>query len=197
VRLYTDTHGSAPSPRRVLLFLAEKGLEIPLVYVDIDSRETRTPEFREKNAMGNVPVLELDDGTCLAESMAICRYLEELHPEPNLFGATPLERAQVSVWTRRAEGRLYMAIDLASAFKDVPQAEQLCRAFAGETMKQFDEELAKHPFVAGERFTMADIVCVGALDYGIAHVGFRISEELVDLQRWYAEMQQRASVKAC
>lgn len=196
MRLYTDKHGTAPSPRRVRLFLAEKGLEIPLVYVDIDARETRTPEFREKNAMGNVPVLELDDGTCLAESMAICRYLEELNPEPNLFGATPLERAQVSVWTRRAEGRLYMAIDLAGAFKPVPDAERMCRAFAEETMKQFDQELAKRPFVAGERFTMADIVTLGALDYGIAHVGFRIPEELVDLQRWYAEMRQRPSAKA-
>lgn len=191
MRLYTDTHGTAPSPRRVRLFLAEKGLEIPLVYVDIDARETRSAEFREKNAMGNVPVLELDDGTCVAESMAICRYLEELHPEPNLFGRTPLERAQVSVWTRRAEGRLYMAMDLASAFERVPDAERMCRAFATDTMKQFDRQLATHPFVAGERFTMADIVTVGALDYGIAHVDFRIPEELVDLQRWYARMHER------
>jgi len=197
VKLYTDTHGTAPSPRRVRLFLAEKGLEIPLVYVDIDAHETRTPAFREKNAMGNVPVLELDDGTCLAESMAICRYLEELHPEPNLFGATPLERAQIGVWTRRAEGRLYMAIDLAAAFKPVPDAERMCRAFAGETMKQFDQELAKRPFVAGERFSMADIVTLGALDYGIAHVGFRIPEELVHLRRWHAEMHQRPSATAC
>ncbi len=195
MKLYTDTHGSAPSPRRVRLFLAEKGLEIPLVYVDIDHRETHTPEFKKKNPMGNVPVLELDDGTCLAESMAICRYLEELHPEPNLFGATPVERAQVGQWTRRAEGRLYMAIDLASAFKEVPDAERLCRAFAGATMKQFDRTLGARPFVAGERFTMADIVTVGALDYGIAHVGFQIPDEFVDLQRWYAEMRQRPSAK--
>jgi glutathione S-transferase len=195
MKLYTDVHGTAPSPRRVRLFLAEKGLEIPLVHVDIDHGGTRTDAFRAKNAMGNVPVLELDDGTCLPESMAICRYLEELHPEPDLFGATPLERARIGVWTRRAEGRLYMAMDLAAAFRSVPEAERLCRGFALSTMKQFDRALADRPFVAGERFTMADVVTVGALDYGIAHVGFEIPGELEHLGGWYARMRERPSAR--
>jgi glutathione S-transferase len=193
MKLYTDLHGTAPSPRRVRLYLAEKGLEIPLVHVDIDRGETRSAAFREKNAMGNVPVLELDDGTCLPESMAICRYLEELHPEPNLFGATPLERARIGVWTRRAEGRLYMAMDLAAAFRAVPEAEKMCRDAARATMKQFDRALAGRPFVGGERFTMADVVALGALDYGIAHVDFAIPEECAHLAAWYTRMHQRPS----
>ena len=101
MKLYS--HALAPNPRRVRIFAAEKGIELALQDIDILAGESRTPEFLAKNPSGGVPVLELDDGSCLAESVAICRYLEGLHPEPNLFGRDLREQAQIEMWSRRME----------------------------------------------------------------------------------------------
>ena len=101
MKLYCDIGGTAPSPRRVRLFIAEKGLDVPVELLDLH-KDNRTDAFREKNPLRNLPVLELDDGTCISESMAICRYLDELHPKPPLFGADALERATIEMWNRRA-----------------------------------------------------------------------------------------------
>ena len=97
----------APNPRRVRVFLAEKGIEVPSVQIDIGKGENRKPEFLAKNPMGAVPVLELDDGTCISESLAICRYLEELNPDPSLFGSDAEERALIEMWTRRMEAEIF------------------------------------------------------------------------------------------
>src|SRR5215469_3096597 len=101
MKLYNEDN-PAPNPRKVRIFLSEKGISVPLERVRMMKSEHKAPEFLQKNSLGQVPVLELDDGTCIAESVAICRYLEELHPEPALFGSNPIERAQVEMWVRRA-----------------------------------------------------------------------------------------------
>ena len=112
MKLYTDEEGTAPSPRRVRMYLAEKAIAVPYEELELH-RANRTPEFRRKNPIGTLPVLELEDGRCISESIAICRYFEELHPHPTLFGSTPQERADVEMWTRRVEHYLYLPIDLA------------------------------------------------------------------------------------
>ena len=102
MKLYT--FAGAPNPRRVHIYLVEKGIDVPFEHVDIMKRENRKPEFMKNvNVMGGLPVLELDDGSHIAESIAICRYLEALNPEPPLFGATPKEQAQIEMWLRRIE----------------------------------------------------------------------------------------------
>ena len=103
------------NPRRVRIFLAEKGVEIPVQMIDMTKGENSTPEFLAKNAMGKMPVLELDDGTCISESVAICRYIESQHPEPNMFGADPLEIANIEMWTRRTE--INIAIPILQVFE--------------------------------------------------------------------------------
>ena len=116
MKLYVDDRGTAPSPRRVRMYLAEKDIDVPLERLVIHE-ENRTAEFLKKNPLGSLPVLELDDGTCIAESLAICRYFEESYPDPPLFGSTPVEKAEIEMWTRRAELYVYTPIDLASHFR--------------------------------------------------------------------------------
>jgi glutathione S-transferase len=106
VKIYNENN-PAPNPRKVRIFLAEKGVSVPLERVLMQRREHKAPEFMKKNSLGQVPVLELDDGTCISESLAICRYFEELHPTPPLFGRDPVERAQTEMWLRRSEFRLW------------------------------------------------------------------------------------------
>jgi len=195
MKLYTDKAGTAPSPRRVRIYLAEKGIEVPFEYVDLSVRETRSPEFKRKNRLGNVPVLELDDGTCLAESMAICRYLEELYPEPPLFGSSPLERAQIEMWLRRLEFRLYLATDLIAAFADLPEAAARCRETALRSFRSLDDELADRPFIAGHHFSMADVFALGTIDYGMRSLGLEIAPELKHLRRWHDLVSARPSAR--
>ena len=108
MRLYNSS--VAPNPRRVRIFLAEKGVSVPLVEVNLAKFEHKTPAFSAVNPFHTIPALELDDGTVICESIAICRYIEEVHPDPNLFGATALERATIDMWLRLAEGRLLLPI---------------------------------------------------------------------------------------
>ena len=109
MKIYVDRNGTAPSPRRVRIYLAEKDLEIPYERLEIH-KENRTEEFKKKNRASTLPVLELDDGTCIAESMAICRYFEALHPEPPVFGADAREQASVNMWLRRIEMNFMMPV---------------------------------------------------------------------------------------
>jgi glutathione S-transferase len=170
MKIYVDRNGTAPSPRRLRIFLAEKGLEVPYEQLAIHE-ENRTPEFRSKNPLSTLPVLELDDGTCISESVAICRYFEELHPEPPLFGATPEERAVVEMWTRRIELYLYLSIE-----------------FANE--KVMPREVA-------ERYRRGSYgMALSALDFGIAYVGFEIPEKREHLARWHREVSARPSARA-
>jgi glutathione S-transferase len=192
------------NPRRVRIFLAEKGLTIPRVEVDMAGGENRREPFLAINPMGTMPVLELDDGTHIAESMAICRYFEELHPNPPLFGATTLERALVEMWNRRME--LEIARPLQEAFvhlspywagkrEQVPEAGTFARKKALERMAWLDRELAGRAFIAGERYTVADITAQCGLLLG-KNTGTPIPAELTNLNRWFAEVTSRPTARA-
>src|SRR5271168_4908324 len=165
----------APNPRRLRIFVAEKGLKIPLEQVDIFARDNRKPEMLAKNPAGGLPVLELDDGSHLAESVAICRYLEGLHPEPNLMGKDNHERAVIEMWNRRIElglfGMLARTFQHSSElFKDrlkqIPEYGASQRAAAEQQFKWLDEQIGNKPFIAGNRFTIADITAEVAVDFG-------------------------------
>lgn len=194
----------APNPRRVRVFLAEKGIQVPYEDVDIGKAVNRQPEFRKKNPMAGVPVLELDDGTCIAESVAICRYFEELHPEPNLFGVGAKERAEVDMWNRRIEFNLLQPI--ADSFRQrheffkgrirqVPEYADIQKLNAEDSLKWLDGELANRRFIAGDRFTIADITAMIAVDFGrVSKIAIQPDQK--NLARWHAEVSARPSAKA-
>ena len=159
--------GRAPNPRRVQIFMAEKGLDIERIQVDIASLEQKSEAFTKINPMQRLPVLVLDDGTVIAETVAICRYLEELHPEPPLMGVDAKDKAIVEMWQRRVEMGFLMPVAFAfrhqhpgAATLEQPQITEWAEANrpkAREFMEFLDAELAGRPFIAGERFTIADI----------------------------------------
>ena len=195
---------AAPNPRRVRVFLAEKGVQVPCEDVDIGKAVNRQPEFRKKNPMAGVPVLELDDGTCIAESVAICRYFEELHPEPNLFGLGAKERAQVDMWNRRMEFNLLQPIAdtfrqrhefFKGRIRQVPEYADIQRLNAEDSLKWLDGELANRKFIAGDRFTIADITAMIAVDFGrVSKIAIQPDQK--NLARWHAEVSARPSAKA-
>lgn len=203
MRLYTS--GRAPNPRRVSIFLKEKGIEIAdIVDLDIGKKEQRGETFTALNPFQRLPVLLLDDGTALSESVAICRYIEEeLAPEPNLLGATPKERAIVEMWNRRAELTLFAQTSFAFRHLHPSMVELEVPQIAawGEANKQklpatlglFDQALAKTRFLAGERFTIADITAFVAIDF-LRPLRFPVPEELSALHRWRADIAARPSI---
>ena len=148
MKLYN--HSQAPNPRRVRVFAAEKGIELALEEIDILAGQSRTPEFLAKNSSGAVPLLELDDGSYLSKSVAICRYLEGLHPEPNLFGRDLREQAEIETWNRRMEIELLAAIGrtfqntssiFQGRFKQLPEFGEAQRAVACQRLERMDREL--------------------------------------------------------
>ena len=194
----------APNPRRVRVFLAEKGIEVPTVEVDIGKAENRAPEFLARNPMGALPLLELDDGTLLAESVAICRYFEEIQPEPPLLGIDARDRALVEMWQRRMEFEVLLPI--AQTFRNthdffkgritqVPDYGEACRAVAEQRLEWLDGELSDREFIAGDRFTIADITGMTGIDFG-AVTGIRIQPDQKNLGRWHAAVASRPSAKA-
>ena len=194
----------APNPRRVRIFLAEKGIEVPTRQVDIGARESRQPAFLAKNPLGAVPVLELDDGTCIAESVAICRYFEETQPSPPLFGTDARDRALVEMWERRMEFELFRNVTgtfqnthefFKGRIEQVPAFGERCRKAGRERLAWLDRELAERSFVAGERFTIADITALCAIDFGRI-VDIRIAPEHKHLARWHEAVSARPSAKA-
>ena len=200
--LYDSTY--APNPRRVRIFLAEKGIEVPIQQVDIAKRESRSEAFLAKNPLGAVPVLELDDGTCLAESIAICRYFEAKQPEPPLFGIDGRDRALVEMWDRRMEAELFR--NVAGTFQNtheffrgrieqIPAFGERCRKAARERLAWVDRELAGRTFIAGERYSVADITALCAIDFGRI-VDIRIAPEQKHLARWHEAVSARPSAKA-
>ena len=198
MKLYTDEEGTAPSPRRVRMYLAEKAIVVPFEELELH-RANRTPEFRRKNPVGTLPVLELDDGTCISESIANCRYFEELRPHPALFGSTPEQRADVEMWTRRVEHYLYLPIDLGGHFRRTPGAGRAAEEFEGwalQSVRFLDRTLAEQPYLVGARISMADSFAFGALDYGLRFAGFRLPEGLPHLRAWFEAMAARPSAKA-
>jgi len=195
----------APNPRRVRIFLAEKGVAIPRVEVDLAKMEQRTAEFSALNPFQTIPILELDDGTRIAESIAICRYIEELHPEPNLFGSTPMERAMIEMWQRQLELRLLFPVAQVLRHSHPHMAEmenpQLAdwaaanRPRALGAMAIIDEALRDRPFIAGDRFTVADITGLVALDFA-RPARIAIPPELANLNRWRESLKARPSAAA-
>ncbi|HXX47542.1 MAG TPA: glutathione S-transferase family protein [Myxococcota bacterium] len=205
MKLYDD-RDPAPNPRRVRIFLREKGLEIPLVNVPLAEGRHKAPEFLAKNSLGQLPVLELDDGTTLSESVSICRYLEALHPEPPLFGRDPAESARIDMWIRRVEFRVmqpagmiwvhlhpftaaYAASQGRAQFKDF--GESNWKVFAG-ACRWLDREIAGHEFVAGDRYSMADIVLQTTVDFGAA-IGIDLPADCAKLAGWYERVRARPS----
>lgn len=191
-------------PRRVRIFLAEKGVSIPTKVVDAVNGENKTDDFLRMNPMGRLPVLQLDDGTAIAESLAICRYIETLHPHPPLWGEDPLEAARVDMWTRRMEQQV--STPIADIFRhsgdfyrgrivQVPAYAEWLREQVVLTLKWLDGELAGRPFITGSNYTMADIVAQCAFVLGKA-VGIRISSEQTNLTRWFAEVTARPTARA-
>ncbi len=203
MKLYDSAH--APNARRVRMFLAEKGIEVPLVRVDLAKLEQKTDDFTALNPFQTIPALEFDDGTILTESLAICRYFEETHPAPALFGATPRERAEVEMWQRLAEFQLLFTI--AQTFRhthpamremEVPQVPDWAasnRAKAATALRRFDAALAGRRYLAGERFSVADITGLIALDFA-KPARIAIPEELTHLRRWRDEIAARPSAAA-
>ncbi|HZP41068.1 MAG TPA: glutathione S-transferase family protein [Candidatus Binatia bacterium] len=198
----------APNPKKVRIYLAEKGLQIPLVPVNIVTGENRTREFLAKNPAGGLPVLELDDGTCLPESLAIIQYLEELNPSPPMIGTTPLERARVRSLERVAElGVLY---PVATYFqnthpfmaqrvpKQSPDAAENAKAALGRSLKLLDATVGKGPFVAGPRPTIADCTLWAAYDFAeFAGIPLgQLAPEAKNLAAWHAGFRERPSAKA-
>lgn len=205
MKLYDDAD-PAPNPRRVRIFLLEKGLEIPLVRVPLAQGQHKTPEFLAKNSLGQLPVLELDDGSFIAESVSICRYLEALHPDPPLFGRGAAESARVDMWIRRVEFRVmlpagmiwvhahpftaaYAAAQGRTQFKDFGESNH--KVFAG-ACRWLDGEIAGREFVAGDSYSMADIVLQTTFDFGGA-IGIDAPEECENLRGWYARVSARPS----
>lgn len=194
--------GRAPNPRRVRIFLAEKGIELPLVPIDIGAMDQRGQEFTALNPLQQVPVLELDDGTIISESIAICRYFEELQPEPTLFGTGALERAMVEMWQRRVEFHLFQPVTAVfrhshPAMKEVevPQVPQWAEANkpkAASLLRFLDAELATRPFIAGETFSVADITAFVAVQF-MKPAKVEIPAGLTHLDRWFNHIAARPS----
>ena len=197
--------GRAPNPRRVRVFLAEKGIDVPLVPVDMGALGHREPEIASRNPLRRLPVLELDDGTVLTESVAICRYFEELHPEPPLFGEGALGRAKVEMWQRRME--LNLMFPVAQAFRhihpamkewEVPQVPEWGEANkpkAIEFLGMLDAELAGREFAAGDEYSIADVTGLVALDF-MKPARIALPEELANVRRWHAALSARPSAAA-
>jgi glutathione S-transferase len=202
MKLYDSA--AAPNPRRVRIFLAEKGISVPIEPVDITKAVNRQPEFLKKNPLGGLPVLELDDGTFIAESVAICRYFEETRPQPPLLGTDAKDRALVEMWQRRMELELFRNVTgcfqnthkfFAGRIPQVPEYGEVCRNAARARLAWLDGELAGRAFVAGERYTIADITALCAIDFGrVSEI--RIAPEQKQLQRWYDSVSTRPSAKA-
>ncbi len=203
MKLYDYKAG--PNPRRVRIFLAEKGVDVPLVEVDILKREQKDPEFLAKNPIGSIPVLELDDGTCISESVAICRYIEELHPEPPLFGRSPLEKATIEMWLRRVELNFMVPVGMvwihghpltARLIKQIPEAADQSRARVRIGYKLLNTQLATNTFIAGDDYTVADAILLASLDFANRLVGVPYDEGLTHLKRWHETVSARPSAQA-
>jgi glutathione S-transferase len=194
----------APNPKKVRVYLAEKGIEVASVPVDIVSGENRKPEFLKKNPMGGLPVLELDDGTFLPESLAIIEYFEDLHPNPPMIGTAPLERARVRALERLCElsvlGRIAVVFQnthplFAGRVKQSPDAAESARTALASNLKVLDDKIGASQFVAGDKPTIADCTLLAALQFA-EFAQIPLDPGLTNVQRWYASFQKRPSAAA-
>ena len=197
--------GRAPNPRRVRIFLAEKGISVPTEQVDLGNLQQRSEAYTAINPLQRVPALVLDDGTVLTESLAICRYFEALQPDPPLFGKGALQSALIEMWNRRIEFHLYMPVStvfqhLHPAMKAMvdPQVSawgEANRPRIFDFLRFLDGELKSRPYVAGDNFTVSDILAMVAVDF-MKVSKLTVPEDLTDLRRWYASVSGRPSASA-
>jgi len=195
----------APNPRRVRIFLAEKGIsEVEFVEMDLKNGENLTPEFRQKSPLGKVPVLELDDGRCICETVAICRYFEEIQPAPSLMGTTPFDKASIEMWQRWME--LYFLLPTGMSFQHstgyfadrmnpIPEWGEECRSQVLKFLDFMDDHLKDQDYIAGNKFSIADITALCALDFNrVNKIG--IAPKQKNLKKWYERVCARASINA-
>lgn len=203
MKLYEDSR--APNPRRVRIFLAEKGVEIPRIQLDIMAQEHCAPEMTELNPLTRVPFLVLDDGTVIAETVAICRYFEALQPAPSLMGETAEEQGMVEMWQRRVEQCLFMPVSQCfrhqhprMALLEQPQIREWGEANKPKAewmLDLLDAELATRNFIAGERFSIADITALCTIDFmKVARIALKDGHD--NIRRWHAEISARPSAAA-
>jgi glutathione S-transferase len=197
--------GRAPNPRRTRIFLAEKGIKLPIEQIDLGALEQMSAEYAAVNPLKRVPALELDDGTVITESIAICRYFEALQPEPPLFGRGALESARVEMWNRRME--LHLLFPVSHVFRnshpamkamEVPQVPAWAEANKPRILdfiNFLDGELRDRPYITGDTFTVADITGLVAIDF-MKPAKLSVPEELQHLKRWHAEVSGRSSASA-
>ncbi|SMQ74202.1 Glutathione S-transferase [Altererythrobacter xiamenensis] len=202
--LFYDSPNPAPNPRRVRIFAAEKGIELPSQEVSIPKREQKAPEYLGKNPRGQTPILELDDGTVIAESVAIMRYLEALHPEPAMFGTTPKEIAAIEMWSRRVEMILMSAVGAVwvnthpfTAALPGRNAEwgEANRPRVADAFRFFDESLKNFEYLAGPDFSVADILLLTTADFA-DFVGCGMPDDCENLRGWHERVSARPSSKA-
>jgi glutathione S-transferase len=202
---------TAPSPRRVRIFLTEKGISIPTVQVDLRNGEQFTDAFRAINPDCTVPALQLDNGTVIADAVAICQYLEEVHPDPPLIGATAQERAVVTALNRQIErdgffaamdalrntaaGLKSRALPGPHDYEQIPELAERGRKRIEHFFRDMDGRLAGREFVAGNRYTIADISALIVTDFA-GRLKLAVPEECANLRRWYAAVSARPSAKA-
>jgi glutathione S-transferase len=203
---------SSPNSRRVRIFLAEKGLSIPLVAVDLGKSEQHSDAYRAINPRRVVPTLVLDDGTAIGEVPAICRYIEETHPTPPLLGETAKERAQVAMWERRAElegfatvmeairnsapGLKGRAIAGPHDYEQIPELAERSKLRVKNFFADFDDRLREVDFVAGQHFSVADITALVTVDFAAKAINFPIPDAHRSLKRWYDAISSRHSMAA-
>ena len=194
----------APNPKKLRVFLAEKGITVPMEQVNIVTAENRTPEFLKKNPLGGLPVLELDDGSYLTESLAIIEYFEELHPNPPMIGTTPLERARVRALERIAELGVLNRVAtyfqnthpfMAARIKQSADTAEMAREQLTASLKVLDAKIGTRPFVAGERPTIADCTLFAALEFA-DFAQAPIDASCTNVARWRAAFNQRPSAQA-
>lgn len=195
----------APNPRRVRIFVAEKGIDLPETRVEMRKGEHKSPEHRARNSLGQLPTLVLDDGTAISETVSICRYLEALHPSPPLFGTAPVEQALIDMWIRRVEFQVMTPVGmfwrhahpltaaLITQYKDFGESNRA--GYAG-ACRWLDRELgAGGPWLAGETFSMADIALLTTVDFA-TFTGLEMPEEATHLRDWHGRASARPSAQA-
>jgi glutathione S-transferase len=195
----------APNPRRTRIFLAEKGISLPTEQIDIAAQQNKTPEYAAINPLQRMPALMLDDGTIITESIAICRYFEMLHPEPPMFGVGPKDSALVEMWNRRAEINFFA--NVAAVFRhthpamkelEVPQVPAWADANRPRVawfLEMLNGELANREFIAGDRYTVADITMQVAVDF-MKPARLVMPEGVANVKRWHAAVSARPSAGA-
>lgn len=210
MKLYQSN--ASPNSRRVRIFLAEKGISMPLVPVDLGAKEQFSEAYTKINPRSVVPTLVLDDCTVVGEVPAIQRYLEEIYPEPPLLGATPKTRAQVAMWDRRVEmegfasvmeavrnavpGLKGRAIAGPHDYEQIPALVERSRQRVTNFYVDFNARLAEVPFISGDEFSVADITGVVTVDFATKAAGLPIEDEYAALKRWYDSVSARASMAA-